>query len=172
MVAHAKAVANEFLRLASEAGQGIDPLQMQKLLYLAQGWCLGLTGEKLFRESIEAWQYGPVVPEIYHALKHYGDRPIKKPLVTFDEERGDVVPASYQFDDYLKEVIKNVWGAYGGMSGPQLVRLTHERGAPWDKARRASRDEENARIATLDMLAWFDGEAERARGVNDGNGTS
>jgi len=38
----------------------ISTMKLQKLLYLAQGWNLALTGKPLFREDFEAWASGPV----------------------------------------------------------------------------------------------------------------
>ena len=56
----AQAIANFFLWQ-----EQITQMKLHKLLYYAAGWHLGFTGEPLFDEDIEAWQYGPVVPSIY-----------------------------------------------------------------------------------------------------------
>ena len=50
----------------------ITNLKLQKLLYYAQGCVMALTDEPLFDEDIQAWEHGPVVPEIYHKYKSYG----------------------------------------------------------------------------------------------------
>ena len=34
-----------------------------KLVYLCHGWMLGIYGRSLIGEPVEAWRYGPVVPE-------------------------------------------------------------------------------------------------------------
>ena len=69
-------VAQHFLALQDEdAGDLISNLKLQKLLYYAQGIHLALNGQPLYPERIEAWQHGPVVPEIYHAFKEYRARP-------------------------------------------------------------------------------------------------
>ncbi len=156
----ARAIANQFLDLASDSGSAIDPLQMQKLLYLAQGWTLGLSGDALFREAIEAWEYGPVVPEIYHGLKMFGAAPVRGRLRAFDPVRGQVVVAHEPLGELESEIVAGVWEKYGSWSGPQMISLTHQRNSPWWNARNAG--EHNARISDAEMADWFAEEAEKA----------
>ena len=47
-------------------------MKLQKLAYYAHGWNLGLTGEPLLDEQIQAWSYGPVVFSVYKAFQEYG----------------------------------------------------------------------------------------------------
>ncbi|MGA7027993.1 MAG: type II toxin-antitoxin system antitoxin SocA domain-containing protein, partial [Candidatus Acidiferrales bacterium] len=71
-------VARYFLALVDEdAGDSLSNLKLQKLVYYAQGFHLALYGEPLFPEVIRAWRHGPVVPELYHALKQFGAGPVK-----------------------------------------------------------------------------------------------
>jgi uncharacterized phage-associated protein len=42
-----------------ECGE-METFKLQKLVYYAQGWTLGLTGRPLFPEPLEAWKKGPV----------------------------------------------------------------------------------------------------------------
>ena len=65
----AQTVANHFVELLHDQG-GISNLKLQKLLYYAQAWHLALYGEPLFRDRIEAWVHGPVVPPVFGAFKH------------------------------------------------------------------------------------------------------
>jgi uncharacterized phage-associated protein len=163
----AKAVANEFLDLAERDGAKIDPLQLQKLLYLAQGWTLALTGNPLFPDHIEAWDYGPVVPEVYHSLKAFGSSPIRGRLRSFDFIRGELTVAQQEFDDVHARIIKNVWEKYGSWSGPELIYLTHAPGGPWHETRREHPGENDARINRGKITSWFEKEANEARGIND-----
>ena len=54
------------LEVQTEDGDYISNLKLQKLLYYSQGCFLALRDEPLFDSPIEAWTYGPVVPEVYN----------------------------------------------------------------------------------------------------------
>lgn len=51
-------------------------LQLQKILYCIQECFLREKGHEAFPESIEAWQFGPVVPKVYDHYRIYGGRTI------------------------------------------------------------------------------------------------
>ena len=65
-------VANYLLSYAKKRNSSVDNLKLQKLLYYAQAWHLVFRGKPLFRERIEAWVHGPVVPLIYREYRKYG----------------------------------------------------------------------------------------------------
>ncbi len=46
-------------------------LVLQKLLYFIQAASLHYLHQPAFTDDIEAWQYGPVVPEAYRAFKYH-----------------------------------------------------------------------------------------------------
>lgn len=50
----------------------ISNLKLQKLLYFIQAYFLTQLGRPCFAEDIEAWDFGPVVPEAYHQYKQFG----------------------------------------------------------------------------------------------------
>ncbi|PPQ19461.1 hypothetical protein CV770_10745 [Bradyrhizobium sp. AC87j1] len=52
-------------------------LALQKNLYLAHMVHLGRTGERLVDGEFQAWDYGPVNPELYETVSMFGDEPIK-----------------------------------------------------------------------------------------------
>ncbi len=131
-----KAVANVFLSLAKKEGEGITPMKMQKLIYIAHGWGLGILGKPLINEPTQAWKYGPVIESIYHEFKHRGNRPIIQPASNLNlnretlqiEEEFPEVPA---LDTDARELISHVWGAYKQYDGGQLSSITHQNGTPW-----------------------------------------
>jgi uncharacterized phage-associated protein len=73
-----EALANTILDTSEEMGTPLGPMKIQKLMYLMHGYYLALTGAPLVDEFFEAWQYGPVVPTIYHQFKEFGSRDIRK----------------------------------------------------------------------------------------------
>lgn len=134
-----RAVANFFLDRADEAGQKLDHMKLQKLVYIAHGWHLAVTRQPLFFERVEAWPYGPVIPDLYHALKQHGRRPIQERLLVVDLKTFDSVPAALETiggeGDVVQsqDIMRRVWGSYGSLSALQLSTLTHKTGSPWDK---------------------------------------
>ena len=68
----ARAIANYLLAKAELDQCSIDHLKLQKLLFIAHGWHLGLNKSPLFRQAVQAWPYGPVVDVVYQAFKAFG----------------------------------------------------------------------------------------------------
>lgn len=122
-MADARIVANRFLELARERGQSLTPMQLLKLVYIAHGWTLGLTGHSLIDQRVEAWQYGPVIRELYNSTRQYGGGPITAPIFTFP---GTLAPAQ---DD----MVQQVYGLYGHLTGLALSNITHMSDTPWAK---------------------------------------
>jgi len=44
---------------------------LQKILYFIQAEFLVVTGEECFTDTIEAWDFGPVIPVVYQQYKIY-----------------------------------------------------------------------------------------------------
>jgi uncharacterized phage-associated protein len=139
------AVANEFLAIAKTQGITLTPMKLQKLVYFAHGWCLALTGQPLIRESVQAWQYGPVIPAIYHELKGVGNGPITGPandLVMHGD--GKIYFSAITLEDFpeseerknAQEIIARVFTQYGKYSAAQLSNATHLEGTPWSQVYR------------------------------------
>ena len=117
-----RTVANRFLGLAREQNDTLTPMQILKLVYMAHGWMLGLYGRSLIKDDIQAWQYGPVIPRLYNAMRAYKSRPVDAPLF--------VNPLD-QLDANENDLVQQVYRRYGKMSGPALSRLTHAPNTPW-----------------------------------------
>lgn len=134
----AASVANEFLDLQSgDPGYPlIDQMKLQKLVFYAQGWHLGLKDQALFDEDIFAWPWGPVVPALYHEFKEFGRNPI------FGKKASTVTKTGPNYLDWrfviptiqdvgLKDFLKQVWDVHKGFTGIQLSNATHNPGEPW-----------------------------------------
>ena len=118
----ARTIANELIRLASEAGQPLTNMQIQKLVYISHGYALAIFGGPLVKQSVEAWRYGPVIPALYKALRDYGAGFVRKPIEMTREE---------PLDETDQALIAQVFGAYRRFTGPQLSTMTHHKGTPW-----------------------------------------
>lgn len=123
----ALAIAND---LISRYGymDGIDHMKLQKLVYLVHGWWLAYHNEPVFSERPEVWRYGPVFPGLYHALKGFGDHPIRSPQ---REAPFEAPPSVDDNDEETRGLIDWVWSRYGDYSGVRLSDITHEGGTPW-----------------------------------------
>lgn len=99
-------------------------LRIQKLLFLAQGWALARYDKLLFADNIEAWDFGPVVPQIYQRLKTSGSDKIKGVM---DDDYAS------HFSEQEAMLLIDVLNAYDIYSTSGLVSLTHQRGTPWEK---------------------------------------
>ena len=121
----ASTVANEFFRLAKEQGRALTPMQYVKLTYIAHGWSLALRQSPLISEPVEAWKFGPVIPQLYHRLKGYGSGPVTAPIA-------DVLWTQPEtLDDDTRGLLRGVFEKYGALTGIQLSHLTHKPGTPW-----------------------------------------
>lgn len=117
--------------------------KLQKLCYYAQGWFLGITGEKLFNEELQAWVHGPVSPVLYSEYRDYGYNKIPQEKVSHASEE-------------LKNLINQIYRIYGELDGDQLEYLTHKE-KPWIEARNGLEpfDASDQRIDTKVMERFF-----------------
>lgn len=125
-----KAIANYFLDRAWQSGCSLDPMQIQKLVYIAHGWHLAMLHRPLVLEPFEAWTYGPVEPSLYSQFKRFGNGPIRN-LATHRLGTPTLAPDAND----THRVLDFVWKKYGAFSGPYLARLTHNPGTPWHQTR-------------------------------------
>lgn len=123
-------IANTVLAIASENGKTLTPMQLVKLVYIAHGWHLALYDVPLIADKTEAWQYGPVIPEVYIKFKSFGRQPISEKAVINDPFWGEYAPELDESDSKFK-FLKEVFRAYGHLSGFQLSNITHATGTPW-----------------------------------------
>ena len=121
------AIANVALASAKRRELSLTPLQLMKLTYIAHGFYLQKYSKELLSDDVQAWQYGPVVPRLYHATKHYGRNPIR------DERIPEGIFVNRNVSEDAKALVDAVVSAYGNLSGPASSNLTHKPGSPWSK---------------------------------------
>jgi uncharacterized phage-associated protein len=127
-------VANALIEIAAANGQQLDPMKLQKLVYIAHGWHLALADEPLIDSAVEAWKYGPVVPTLYQKTRRYGASPIDQKLERgWFEELTDSEDLTKR-DKAAWGLLERVWEEYGRYSGVHLSAMTHKKGTPWYKA--------------------------------------
>lgn len=117
-------IANFFIDYNAHCiDETITNLKLNKLLYFAQGYSLALYDKPLFSENIEAWQYGPVVANVYHKFKSNNKENIAH---TYGKFSLDI------YDSNTIEILLAVINDYGKYSSSKLIEITHEKDSPWD----------------------------------------
>ncbi len=141
------AVANNFLEIAEASDEHLTPMKLQKLVFFSHGWHLGFNHGPLSTEEAEAWEWGPVFPSLYHAVKTWGSGPILEPITKIvlkprragrRRERAVITPSIPAGEDqFALDLLDRIWEVYGEMTALQLSALSHETGGPWEQARQS-----------------------------------
>lgn len=116
-------IAKYVIRRCAECGKSISNLKLQKILYFVQAEFLVDTGKCCFSEAIEAWDFGPVVPQVYRAYRIFGSANI--PAEIADTLR----PIAKEDIDRINGIVDEC----AGYSASQLVEITHHQ-SPWNDA--------------------------------------
>lgn len=105
-----------------ENGNPITNLQLQKILYYIQRDYLQRTGGiPAFDDRIEAWRFGPVVPNVYYDFCEFGAMPI---TMSYSNANDMISPRDRGWMDELimERANQNPW---------ELVSDTHRSDGPW-----------------------------------------
>lgn len=117
---HAVDVAVYILKTCGET----TALKLQYLMYYAQAWSLVWDDEPLFPEPIQAWAWGPVIPDLYQI--HEGQFKVQASVFKMHGKT--------RLNAAQKKTIVAVIDFYGPMKSHYLTQLTRlER--PWKEAR-------------------------------------
>jgi uncharacterized phage-associated protein len=145
--------ANTFIYFALNGDdEPCTNMRLNKLLYFAQGHALERFGKPLFGADLEAWDWGPVVPEIYRKYKCCGESPI---AATDADFAPDLIPPEVQ--DLLAEVSVK----YEDFSTSALVKQSHRKGSPWFNTPR------NDVIPLAAIADWFKRSEPQLKTAND-----
>ncbi len=125
-----RSVLNEILLECSDAR--MTNLSAQKIIYFMHGQYLLSTQTPLVSGYFEAWEYGPVHPTLYNALKYLGSAPVDRPLMRRDIHTGEWVVIERVKDHNVRDFIREASGPLLKLSAGQLVDLSHARNSPWD----------------------------------------
>jgi uncharacterized phage-associated protein len=128
---------------------GLGDTKLHKLLYYCQGIHLAHTGQRLFDETISAWDRGPVVGTLWKQEHDAQDRstPRSRPALS----------------NVQLGTISYVVSTYGKLSGGDLSRLTHNED-PWKRGdqERRQRGQQRATIQIEWIAEYFQSPAREA----------
>lgn len=121
-------IANYFLEKAAKDGKKLTIMQLVKFVYFAHGWYMAFHDKPLIKEKVQAWKFGPVIPEVYNCfnLLTNGSNQV---LRFAGDGKGKVLK-----EDLTKEeinVLDQVYDVYSKYSPFRLSDITHEPGTPW-----------------------------------------
>ncbi len=157
----AKAIANYFFSKGQKEKKPITPLKMQKLVYVAHGWHLGIESQPLIDdEYVEAWDFGPVFPSLYHEFKHFKNNPVAEPAeeLIIDEHPLDLkiyTPKVQEEDKELMKFLDQIWEVYSKYSGSRLSTMSHGKGTPWSNTRQKVGKIRNAPIDNKEIEEFY-----------------
>ena len=117
----ARQIANWFIRRAAQDERVLSIMSLLKLIYISHGWHLESQKSPLFSNRIEAWQYGPVIPDVYRDFRKQGIS-VASPL--------NIPEAELEESD--EKLLEEIYEIYGKMPPFRLSHLTHVPGGPWD----------------------------------------
>jgi uncharacterized phage-associated protein len=100
----------------------VSNLEINKILYLAHMMSLGRSNgaNPLVSENFEAWDYGPVLPSVYHRCKAFGSGRVQNVF--------QYVPDASAAD---AAVIQETADSLKGKSPGELVAITHWQNGAW-----------------------------------------
>ena len=101
----------------------MSTMKLQKLCYYSQVWSLVWDDTPLFEEDFQAWENGPVCPELFYKTQG------KFSVTSSDETGGDG-----DLSDDQRDTIDCVLEYYGSHDAQWLSQLTHMED-PWKLAR-------------------------------------
>lgn len=105
--------------------------KLQKLLYFTQLYHLGFYHRLAFRESLKAWEEGPVVPEVRHEYK--AGRPQDAPITVDDIADQAAIEKAILQKPSIYDTVKKVVSDFGRLDQQELIDLTHGQ-KPWMNA--------------------------------------
>lgn len=131
-------VARYIINYANDNKMIISNLKLQKILYFIQlEFLIKNAKRQCFSDEIEAWDFGPVVPAVYHEFKKYGALGIPKITYIYDDSNGlfniKKVPYESNIIEKDREIINDVVNECSKYSASQLVEITHNH-SPWINA--------------------------------------
>ena len=106
----------------------MSAMKLQRLCYYAQAWSLAWNDAPLFLENFEAWESGPVCPELFRATQ--GKYP-----VTADTIAGDGDNLSESEKDVINEILSH-YAKYDAQWLSQLACME----LPWKKVKNKIRE--------------------------------
>jgi uncharacterized phage-associated protein len=116
---------------------GIGVKKLHKLLYYCQGRHLADFDRPLFRESVSAWDMGPVIGKLW-----------------YEEKRAQAPVSQGGLDEAELNTVGYVLSRYGKLTARDLEHMTHGE-SPWQEANQSRPAGGSALISPEELAAYF-----------------
>jgi len=116
-------IANEFIKLGIENNKPITQIHLLKFLYFANAAYLVFEGERLIEEDFLAWEFGPVIREVYAYTRLYGANPIQEEIPPYKDNEN--------IDELSIQYIQETYKIFSNKAPFDLVAITHAIGGAW-----------------------------------------
>ena len=133
--------------LAKKSNWTKSNLELQKLIYIAHMFHLGRYGAPLIEGNFEAWDYGPVHPDLYHHVKQFGADPVTEIAYPANLKKGTE-----------KKLLDEALDALSDRTGAQLIAITHWKDGAW--AQNYIPEARGVVISNSDILEEYDKRSE------------
>lgn len=116
-------VAKYIIDYEASQGRTVSNLRLQKLLYFVQIAFLATKDSQCFNDDLEAWDYGPVVPEVYRKYKIFGSTMI--PTAVSNRDQINTVIGNND-----QQIINSMLDLLQKCTTRELVEISHAQD-PW-----------------------------------------
>lgn len=149
-------VADYFVLKSEQDNEQITNMKLQKMVYFAYGLLLVDSNktERLIRESIQAWQFGPVIPEVYNKFKEFGAGDIVsgKKIYSLLGKNNFISKITFENENH-KKILDDTYTFLKEITPIQLSNWTHKDGSAWEKVYNA--DERHIELNDDDIFIDF-----------------
>ena len=118
---NAMEIARYIVTYCDKAGKAVSNLKLQKMLYFVWIDYYRATKTPLFNENFYAWQYGPVIPEVYCEFSTFAGIPINRQYETQIDHTIDITLLNTCIDSYID------------FTAAELVEKSHREDGPWKR---------------------------------------
>jgi uncharacterized phage-associated protein len=118
---------------ADARGFAISNMALNKVLYFAHAWFLVSLKKSLIIQPFEAWQHGPLVQDVYHSFKKFGDKPITSRATRLDRTTAQYILCESRIEESELALLRDVTDHYAPIPAAKLRGMTHVSNGPWAK---------------------------------------
>lgn len=126
-----KGLANLILDWADDCRISVSPMKLQKLVYYCHADFLVIVGKPLIDQDFEAWEFGPVVPSLFHEFKEFSLKPITSRASRFNPETCEREIADVPDLGRYESVVRSSFDVYARYAATTLSDMSHSEQGPW-----------------------------------------